>query len=128
MTSEEYKALIQRYIEAYNAFDVDRMLRLMHDDVIFRNFSDGKVTLTIQGKEELRKQAEQAAAAFSSRRQQWLNFRFVSDDAVEVDIDYEGVLAVDVSEAMKRGEKLQLKGKSVFSFKDDKIVLLEDYS
>ena len=37
MTDEEKKALIQRYIAAYNTFDVAEMVALVHRDIIFRN-------------------------------------------------------------------------------------------
>lgn len=127
MTSEERKALIQRYAEAYNAFDVDGMPALMHEDVVFENVSNGAVKLVTRGKDELRKQAEFAAGAFSSHRQVWSNYSEANETAA-VNIDYEGALAVDPSETPKKGQNLQLKGKTVFGFKDGKIILLKDYN
>jgi hypothetical protein len=45
-----------------------------------------------------------------------------------VEIDYKGILASDLPNGRNAGEKLELKGKSVFQIKDNKIIVLEDYS
>lgn len=44
------------------------------------------------------------------------------------EIDYEGVLKVDLPDGLKAGEKIKLKGKSVFQFRDGLIYTLTDYS
>lgn len=36
------------------------------------------------------------------------------DDKVEVGVDYIGTLATDLPDGLKAGEKLKLKGKSIF--------------
>lgn len=52
------RAVIDRYIEAYNAGNVERMLQLMCEDVVFENFSDGTLTEKAVGIEQLREMAQ----------------------------------------------------------------------
>lgn len=127
MNSEQTKTIIEAYLNAYNSFDVEGMLNLLHEDVVFRNFANGELNAETKGKEEFRQLAEQSTKIFSSRRQTITDYQ-TNDDKVKIQIDYEGTLAVDLPNGLKSGETLQLKGKSVFEFKEGKIAVIEDYS
>ncbi|WP_231576189.1 nuclear transport factor 2 family protein [Hymenobacter sp. DG25B] len=118
---------MQDYIEAYNRFDVDGMVRHLHEDVVFRNISGGEVNLTTTGKESFRQQAEQARQYFSQREQCITDWQ-VTDNRVEVLIDYTGVAAIDFPNGLKAGDTLQLQGKSVFEFADGQIFSIDDIS
>ena len=48
-TEDEMRSLIERYITAYNAFDVDGMLSAIHSDIDFQNISGGAITATASG-------------------------------------------------------------------------------
>ncbi|BBH22518.1 hypothetical protein Back11_38630 [Paenibacillus baekrokdamisoli] len=127
MNNEETKEMIENYVEAYNSFDVEGIVKLLHKDILFRNFSNDELNTETRGTEEFRELAEQSAKIFSSRRQTIIDYRAI-DDKVEVQIDYEGKLAVDLPNGLKIGDTLQLKGKSVFGIKEGKLSLIEDYS
>jgi ketosteroid isomerase-like protein len=122
-----YRKIIENYIDAYNSFDIDRMLSDMHDDIKFENISNGEVNLATNGIEELRNQAELARRLFRERKQTITDIKF-NADRVEVKIDYSGILAVDFSNELKTGDVIELKGSSVFRFKDNKIIELKDIS
>jgi ketosteroid isomerase-like protein len=127
MDADEKRTLIDRYIAAYNDFDVDGMLALLHPDVEFRNISGGEVNASASGAEEFRRLAEQSKGLFSSRRQEIT--RFESDgNTAAVDISYEGVLASDLPNGMNAGDMLRLEGRSEFGFRDSKIHRITDYS
>lgn len=127
MRYDIYRKIIENYIDAYNSFDIDRMLSDMHDDIKFENISNGEVNLATNGIEELRNQAELARRLFRERKQTITDIKF-NADRVEVKIDYSGVLAVDFSNELKTGDVIELKGSSVFRFKDNKIIELKDIS
>ena len=127
MTSKENRELIEHYIEAYNAFDVAGMVQLLHQDIVFRNFANGELNTETRGVEEFKMLAEQSSQIFSSRRQSIASYS-AADNQIEVQIDYEGILAVDLPNGLKAGDKLQLEGKSVFEMREGKISLIEDYS
>ncbi|MFJ8235437.1 nuclear transport factor 2 family protein [Ureibacillus sp. NPDC094379] len=127
MESNEIKSLIQSYINAYNSFDVDGMLNHLHKDIEFRNILNGVINVETKGIDQFRELAEQSKMIVSHRLQTINNYS-ITDDKVEVEINYEGTLATDLPNGPKAGEKLILKGRSVFKFKDKKMLLIEDYS
>ncbi|MBC6606107.1 nuclear transport factor 2 family protein [Hymenobacter sp. BT188] len=127
MNVATHKQLVQAYIEAYNRFDVDGMVRHLHEDVVFRNIANGEVNLTTTGKESFRQQAEQAKQYFSQREQRVTDWQ-VEDNRVEVLVDYTAVAAMEFPNGLKPGDTLQLKGKSIFRFADGRIISIDDIS
>lgn len=127
MKQQEIKDIIDRYIQAYNSFDIDAMLLVMHPDIEFKNFSGKNINMSTNGIKELQTAAIQAKTLFKSRNQEILKYNFKKDSA-SIAVDFEGVLNADIPNGPKAGEKLKMKGKSVFKFKDSKIISLFDYS
>ncbi|MEL6836505.1 MAG: nuclear transport factor 2 family protein [Bacteroidota bacterium] len=128
MTKAEQRAIIEKYVEAYNRFDISGMLRDLHEEVVFQNISGGEVNLKTEGKTAFREQAEAAKHYFSERRQTITNWEYVSPDLVRIGIAYRGVLAVDLPNGMKAGELLELTGSSVFQFRRQQIIGIVDES
>jgi hypothetical protein len=126
MISGENQAIIDAYVEAYNAFDVESMVRLLDADILFKDFSNGEITTETRGIQEFKELAEKSSQVFSNRRQTITHYSAV-DDRIEIQIDYEAILAVDLPNGLKTGDRLQLKGKSVFEIKNRKIALIEDH-
>jgi hypothetical protein len=93
---------------------------------LFKDFSNGGITTETRGIQEFKELAEKSLQVFSNRRQTITHYSAV-DDRVEIQIDYEAILAVDLPNGLKTGDTLQLKGKSVFEIKNGKIALIEDY-
>ncbi len=120
MKEEEKRKLIEQYVSAYNAFDVDGMISLLHPEIEFKNISGGEVDSTLTGKSEFRAMAEESKAFFKLRKQT-INRYDISNDRASIDISYEGVLATDLSNEMKSGETIRIDGRSEFFFKDGKI-------
>ncbi|UOQ72794.1 nuclear transport factor 2 family protein [Hymenobacter cellulosilyticus] len=127
MEATQQKQLVESYIEAYNRLDVAGMLQPLHENVVFRNVSNGEVDLTLTGKENFLQQAEQALQYFSQREQRVTDWQF-SADKVEVQLDYSAVAAMDFPNGLKGGDTLQLQGKSVFEFADGQITSITDIS
>ena len=124
---QQREAIIRHYIDAYNRFDVEGMLRDFHPDVVFENVSGGEVNMSLLGISALRQQAEGAVQVFSQREQRIEQITFRGDTA-EVAISYRGTLAVDVPNGPGAGDNIELEGRSVFEFEGDKIVRLTDVS
>ena len=70
MDPSEQDALIARYVAAYYAFDIQGMVEPLHEEVVFRNISNGVVTHESTGLAAFTAQAKAAAALFSSRHQE----------------------------------------------------------
>ena len=125
MKHKKYKRIIKRYVKAYNHFDIDRMMADMDDDVKFENIAEGVVTLSLEGKEALKDQAGNAKNLFKKRKQTITHYSFGKDYA-EIRVNYSAIVAVDLPEGLKSGDSLELKGRSIFMFKDNKIIELKD--
>ena len=127
MDAAKKRALLERYLDAYNSFDIECMMTLIHPDIEFTNVSGGAVTASASGTSQFRALAEQAKQMFSSRSQTVKQFD-LDGEGGSLAITYAGVLASDLSNGMKAGETLQLTGRSEFAFRDGKIYRLTDYS
>lgn len=125
--SETKRQIIENYIAAYNNFDVENMLKDMDENIVFRNISGGEINLETNGIDELRLQAEQAKALFTEREQKITRLEF-GENKIEVEIAYRATLAADLPNGMKKGDKIELNGKSSFRFAGDKIIEIEDIS
>jgi len=119
--------LIDRYIAAYNAFDIDGMLALLTPDIRFENYSGGQLTVAAKGIDEFRQLAQQSKDQFSEREQRIIALRFDSDTAV-ADIAYRGRLAADIPGGPAAGTLLELNGESEFAFRDGRIATIIDRS
>lgn len=75
----------------------------------------------------LREQAEQAKTYFTERTQTIKSFNH-TDNRCEIEISYRAILAIDFPNGLKKGQELNLQGKSIFEFEGDKIIRLTDIS
>ena len=121
------EVIIRNYVDGYNEFNVSKMIKDFSDQIVFENFQDGEVSMTLNGLEEFKAQAETAKMYFSERQQKIKSFKH-EKESTEVEIEYLGVLAMDFPNRMNRGQRIKLKCKSIFEFKDGKIMKLIDMS
>jgi hypothetical protein len=127
MSEIEKKNIVENYIRAYNSFDIEAMSADLHDAIVFKNISNGEITLELKGIGAFRNQAEQVVNLFAEREQKIENFSF-GEDFCEIEIDYRATLAADLPNGLKTGDKINLEGKSIFRFDDGKIIEIQDIS
>jgi hypothetical protein len=127
MDESQRRSLIERYLHAYNCFDIDGMLALLADDVHFENVSGNEVTVVTEGVDAFGALAKQSAAMFSEREQRLLTLVFDGDRAC-AGIAWRGVLAHDVPEGPAAGTVLEMQGASEFAFDGDRIARILDRS
>jgi hypothetical protein len=111
----EQQALVERYLAAYNSFDIDGMLAQLHPAVRFENYAGGQLTAEASGAEAFRALAEQAKGLFS-------------DGGLVAGIAWRGRLAVDVPNGPAAGTVIELAGQSEFRFGGGKITAIVDRS
>jgi len=119
------KKIVDDYFKAYNEFDLNGMMKNIHRDVIFKNYAGEEVNLELNGKPAFKNQIKQAFALFKNREMKIVEQKF-GDDMVENKIDFKGVLAMDVSDELKKYDLIKLQSKSIFKFKSGKIISIED--
>lgn len=127
MSDLKQRELIDRYINAYNTFDIKGMLALLSPDVRFENYSGDRLTASANGVDEFRDLAEQAKSLFSEREQRVTSVEISQDFAV-ADIAYRGRLAADIPGGPLAGALLELQGTSEFAFHDGRITKIVDRS
>lgn len=127
MSGSRQRGLIDRYINAYNAFDIEGMLALVSPDVRFENYSGDQLTASANGVDEFRHLAERAKSLFSEREQRVISLE-VNQDVAVAEIAFRGRLAADIPGGPAAGTILELQGKSQFSFRDGRITKIIDRS
>lgn len=110
------KLLVENYIAAYSAMDVNAMLQGFTDEVVFENYSNDQLDLRLEGKSAFRKQAELACTYFSFRKQTITSWEMLGDK-IQIAIKYEAILDMDFPNGLNKGDRLELAGKSIFEFK-----------
>jgi hypothetical protein len=121
------RALVDRYIDAYNRMDVDKMLLTVHPNVEFKNISGGVVNASTSGVAELKALAQQSLSLFSERHQDILSFE-THDSGAVASIAFRAVVASDLPNGLKKGQVLNLLGRSEFEFRDGAISKITDIS
>jgi hypothetical protein len=124
---ENRQALILNYLEGYNKFDITKMVKDFSDDIVFKNIQNEETSMVLTGIEEFKVQAESAKSYFTERKQKVVSFKHDGQNT-EIEVEYFAVLAIDFPNGMKKGQEIKLTGRSIFEFKDDKIVSLTDIS
>ncbi|MGS4343993.1 nuclear transport factor 2 family protein [Myroides odoratus] len=127
MEHQKQKTIIAHYIESYNNFDVQGMIRDLDQNVIFENSTNGKVDLQLIGKDVFEQHAEKVKQYFSTRNQKIVAWQ-VEKKLIRLDIQYSAVLAIDLSNELKAGDVLELSGKSEFVIEEGKIKSIRDYT
>ncbi|MFK2931472.1 nuclear transport factor 2 family protein [Dyella agri] len=121
------RALVDRYLDAYNRLDVAAMLATMQDAVVFENYTAGALALRTIGIAELRHLAESSRHLFSMRRQTVTAWREDGDTAY-ASIHFEGIFAIDLPNGVRAGQSIALEGRSEFRQHDGKLIYIADYS
>jgi hypothetical protein len=124
---ERREQIIQDYIDAYNSFNIDKMIAAMDEAIVFMNISNGTTNMALYGLSSFKEQAAKAKDIFAERKQTIIWFKH-SDDETEVSIDYYGLLAINLPNGLKKWDELKLQGRSIFKFSGDTIVALTDIS
>lgn len=127
MSSTNIRALIDHYIDAYNRKDIDDMLTGVHPQVEFKNISAGVVNASTNGVAELRTLAQQSLSLFSERHQKIESFE-LQDHVAVATIAFRAVVAADLPNGLKKGQVLNLSGRSEFEFQDGAISKITDIS
>lgn len=127
MSPTDIRALIDHYIDAYNRKDIEDMLKVVHPRVEFKNISAGVVNARTIGVEELRSLAQQSLSLFSERHQKIESFELQDHVAIAA-IAFRAVVAADLPNGLKKGQVLNLSGRSEFEFQDGAISKITDIS
>jgi hypothetical protein len=127
MADARQKDLIDRYLAAYNAFDIEAMLAQLDPAVRFENYSGGQLTADASGIEEFRRLAEQSKGLFVEREQRVTSLA-QSGTMLVAEIAWRGRIAADIPGGPPAGTLLEMHGRSEFDFGPAGITKIVDRS
>ena len=119
--------VVSSYVDAYNRKDVDAMLSCLAENVFFQNISGGRITAETHDKPSLAEMAKFGASAFETRHQKVTNAITVAGTTL-VEVAYSAVVAIDLPNGWKAGQKLAFSGASAFRVEGEKIISIVDES
>lgn len=127
MTDTDRQQLIETYIAAYNAFDIDGMAAGLSPAVRFDNYEQGVKTHETAGVDAFRTLAQSSAAMFARREQTIVALEFDPDQVIAT-IAFAGTLAVDIPDGPRAGAEVAMQGRSIFTFDQQRIASIVDRS
>ena len=119
--------IIKNYIDAYNNFNIEKMLIDFDENIKFKNISNDIINMTLNDLSSFKTQAEQSKGLFTKRTQTIKSWKH-DNTVTEIEVDYKAILAIDLPNGLKKGEDLDIQGKSIFKFLGNKIIELTDIS
>jgi hypothetical protein len=117
--SAKKRAMIEQYIQAYNAMDIKGMVENLDQTIEFEFQLNGRVEMKITGIREFRDQAEKNLLNFTQRHQKIMGYR-MQNDSIFVDIEFKGTFSPEV--ATFEQQTIDLKGTIEFVFFEGKII------
>ncbi len=120
-------ALVRRYVERYNANDVDGMLECCADDVVFETITNPGGSLRLNGKDEMREVIEATTRAFRERRHEVVAI-LVDGQRAAAETLFSGVAAAELGHHVRPGEHVSIRGATMFELRNDKLARICDYS
>jgi ketosteroid isomerase-like protein len=121
LSREELAKALQKWNQAWDAYDLDGVMKLFHDDILFENWTGARV----KGKETLRK-------AWTPWFTNHGGFRFISEDAFIDEQDqkvlYRWQFESPSFEKGYEGKNEKRRGVDVIYFQDGKIIQKLTYS
>jgi len=121
LPKDNIRSLLAKWNQAWEEHDLDGVMELFHEDILFENWTGGRV----QGKDALRKAWEP-----------WFKnhgcFRFMGEDTfideAEQKVLYQWTLDWPSGEKKYQGKRERRRGLDVLHFQDGKIIRKTTYS
>ena len=119
---ERYRSLLERYVERYNAGDLDGVMELYAEDSV-QLMPDG----TFQGRAAIRDRLGQELAAFSDLAHRYVSY-VEEDDAFADEWVFVGthtgpVVLPDGTEVPPTGKRVEVQGMELVRVRDGRIVV-----
>ncbi|MFT3722381.1 MAG: nuclear transport factor 2 family protein [Hyphomonadaceae bacterium] len=120
-------ALVRRYVDRYNANDVDGMLDCCSDDVVFETITNPGGSLKLNGKDEMREVIEATTRAFRERRHEVVAI-LVDGQRAAAETLFSGIAAAELGHQVRPGEHVSIRGATIFELRDNRLARICDYS
>lgn len=120
-------ALVRRYVDRYNANDIEGMLECCADGVIFETVTNPGGSLRLTGKDEMRQVIEATMRAFRERRHEVVSI-LVEGQRAAAETLFSGVAAAELGQNVRPGDHISIRGATIFELRDNRLARICDYS
>lgn len=127
MKKEKQKIIIEDYISAFNSFDMAKMSENLSENLSFKNTENGIITLSSNSKKEFIDISKKSMDFFKDRKIEIIEVDYM-DKIVIVYYKFIATLEQDLNDNLKKGDIFRIGGKTIFTFKNKKIISIEDFS
>jgi len=120
---------VKAYLDAYNSFDVDRMLAYISPEIVFLHLTAGEITHRTADADQCADLARSAVTMFAERKQEVLSAIIDGDRTtlhIEYMAEYMAHVAIDLPNGWRAGQRIDLKGVSLFRLEQDLIIEIID--
>src|SRR6476469_381137 len=107
MHEVQREKIIQDYVDAYNHFNIEKMIANLDEAIYFKNISNAVINMAFTGLASFKEQAENAKHLFSKRTQTITSFKH-RDHETEIEIIFHAILATDIPNGPKKGDELDI--------------------
>jgi ketosteroid isomerase-like protein len=125
MSPSEIKSVVQAYVDAFNRKDVSGMLQCVHRDITFSSDISGARMCEIHGIDDFADVVQLTTEMFEDRHEQCLSFD-VEGDTAHASMLLIGVLAEDLPNGLRAGQRVSCSGRTEFDFLDGTIVGIKE--
>jgi len=125
MTGEEKRTILEGYVHAFNAFDLEGMITFLHPDVRLITIVDGNVICHVEGLEGVRSHEFNESARCSSRKKTIMEC-YARGEQVVLELSYSCVLAANQPDGLKVGDTVTLEGIVEVDFIEDRISIVTE--
>jgi limonene-1,2-epoxide hydrolase len=122
---QEPAAVVDAFIEAYNARDFEALSRLLGESIRLVHYGRN---IDVTGRAEVRAMFERSAeGAFPDRRFHSRRRRIVDGDHVVIEQVWEATASIDVPNMAHAGEAVRMDLCTIFTVRDSRIVAYDEY-
>lgn len=126
MSNNQLRNIIENYIDAFNNYDIDKLVNQFTETGVYEVASNLTEPVICHGKEKIRELTTNTRAIFTSRTQQVTNW-IINENKAAIEFNYVAIVTNDLPNGLKAGQKLALRGISIYEFENGKIKRLMDF-
>jgi steroid delta-isomerase-like uncharacterized protein len=123
----EVAALVKRYVDSYNANDVEGMLDCCSEDVVFETVNNPNGAIRLNGKHEMREILVATTRAFRERRHDVVSM-ICDGERAAAETVFSGVAAAELGQNVRLGDHISIRGATIFEIRDGRLGRICDYS
>jgi len=119
-------SVVRRYVERYNACDVDGTLDSCAEDAALEAITNPGGSLKLNGKHEMREVIEATTRAFRESRHDVVTI-LVDGQRAAAETVFTGVAAANLGQNVRPGEHVSIRGATIFEIRDNRLARICDY-